>query len=289
MTKPILIIGGASIDTIVQLKELPAPEPQTIWPEASYKTLGSTGAGKALNLAQLERPVVFHTLVGRDDEGQAVRQALDHPLITLLAAETDSPTEQHVNLMSPDGKRISIFTQPSTVPGHTDWGPVRDAMAGCELAVINILAYAQPALDIAKSLHKPIWTDLHDYDGGSPYHQPFIDAADVIFLSSDSLPGYRAVMERLVHQGKQLLICTHGAKGATLLSNEGEWLEQPALPARQVRDTNGAGDAFFSGFLHKYLMGASLGDCLHAGAFCGALCVGARTLAAPELTPRLIE
>lgn len=51
MNKPILIIGGVSIDTIIQLDALPEPVPQTIWPNESYSSLGSTGTGKALNPA----------------------------------------------------------------------------------------------------------------------------------------------------------------------------------------------------------------------------------------------
>nr|WP_297400016.1 PfkB family carbohydrate kinase [uncultured Marinobacter sp.] len=52
-----------------------------------------------------------------------------------------------------------------------------------------------------------------------------------------------------------------------------------ALP--EVVDTNGAGDAFFSGFLHRYLQGASLEACLEAAAHWGARCVTSRDLVAP--------
>ena len=66
MNKPIVIIGGASLDTIIQLDALPTPTPQTLWPKSSYRSVGSTGAGKALNLAALGRSVVLHSLLGQD-------------------------------------------------------------------------------------------------------------------------------------------------------------------------------------------------------------------------------
>lgn len=286
MTKPILILGGASLDTIIHLPELPAPEPQTIWPTESYRALGSTGAGKSLNLAALGHPVVFHTLLGRDPEGQQVRAALGDPRIRLLTEETEAPTEQHVNLMSSDGKRISLFTQPPPEPARVDWTEAQQALAECSLAVVNILGYTRSALPWLKATGTPIWTDLHDYDGHNPYHEPFIDAARAIFLSSDNLPDYRATMEKLILPGKEFVVCTHGSEGATLLTRDGQWLEQPVISVSGVMDTNGAGDAFFSGFLHRYLAGAKLTDCLKAGAIAGALCVTSRELASPELNPQ---
>lgn len=290
MTKPVLIIGGASVDTIIHLKHLPAPEPQTIWPSESYRALGSTGAGKSLNLAALEQPVIFHTLLGRDAEGRQVRKALSHPDIHVLVEETDEPTEQHVNLMSQDGKRISLFIQPPPEPADIDWAPVRQAAAKCCLVVVNILGYTRAALPWLASTGRPIWTDLHDYDGTNPYHQPFIDAAQVIFLSSDNLPDYRNAMEQLIGRGKAFVVCTHGSAGASLLTRDGEWLEQPAVEVPAVVDTNGAGDAFFSGFLHRYLQGGELAQCLRAGAISGALCVTSRELVSPALCPaRLAE
>ena len=285
MTKPILILGGASLDTVIHLPELPAPEPQTIWPTESYRALGSTGAGKSVNLAALGQPVVFHTLLGRDTEGQQILAALGHPGIRLLAEQTDAPTEQHVNLMSADGNRISLFIQPPPEPEQVDWNQAQQALAECAVAVVNILGYTRSALPWLKAAGTPIWTDLHDYDGHNSYHEPFIDAARAIFLSSDNLPDYRTTMEGLIARGKEFVVCTHGSEGATLLNKEGRWLEQPVVPVSGVVDTNGAGDAFFSGFLHRYLQGAELADCLRAGAICGALCVTSRELASPELSP----
>lgn len=289
MTKSITVIGGTSVDTIIHLDEFPAPAPQTIWPKAGYRSLGSTGAGKAANLAALDIQVSLHTLLGRDPEGQFIRGALRHRNINLLVEETDAGTEQHVNLMDANGDRISLFVNPSSEPDTIDWRDVRISLEQSQLAVVNILAYARPALDLARSAGKPIWTDLHDYDGQNPYHQPFIDAADVVFLSSDKLPKYRQFMEQQIGSGKSLVVCTHGSRGATLIDSQGQWIEQPAFPVAQVEDTNGAGDAFFSGFLYGYLNQQSYLACMQLGAACGALCVGARTLAAPELSREYLE
>lgn len=285
MAQPILVIGGASWDTIVHLPTLPEPRPQTLWPEASYRALGSTGAGKSLNLATLGHRVLFHTLLGKDPEAGLIRAALAHPGVDLLVTETAEPTEQHVNLMAADGSRLSLFVQPPAQPASLDWAPVETRARHCRLAVVNILGYARSALPWLQGLGLPIWTDLHDYDGVNAHHQPFIDAAEVIFLSSDNLPDCRQTMAELIRRNTALVVCTHGAEGASLLTAAGDWLTQPAVPATQVLDTNGAGDAFFSGFLHRYLHGATLADCLRAGAVSGARCVASRSLVGTDLHP----
>ncbi|TBW48238.1 carbohydrate kinase family protein [Marinobacter halodurans] len=285
MTRSVLIVGGTSVDTIIHLDQFPTPTAQTLWPRASYRALGSTGAGKALNLAALGDTVTLHTLLGEDNEARFVREQLAHEHIHLLTTITPEPTEQHVNLMDAQGDRISFFVQPPPEPSDVDWEAVRVAMEHSDVVVINILAYTRPALALAKEMGKPVWIDLHDYDGQDTYHQPFIEAADVLFLSSDRLPDYRPVMEALVGSGKQFVVCTHGRHGATLLDRHGQWLEQPVFGVDTVLDTNGAGDAFFSGFLYGYGRHASLADCLKLAAAGGALCVGSDRLAAPGMNP----
>ena len=51
---------------------------------------------------------------------------------------------------------------------------------------------------------------------------------------------------------------------------DGKILRVKSIPVRTV-DATGAGDAFDGGFLHGYLAGWSLEDCLRAGNICGAL------------------
>ena len=60
----------------------------------------------------------------------------------------------------------------------------------------------------------------------------------------------------------------------------------PAYPVQAV-DTTGAGDSFNAGFLHRWLQGASLEDCLRLGAACGAL--STRALGGTAAQPTLAE
>lgn len=278
----VMVIGGTSMDTIIHLDQLPEPVPQTLWARYYWLAVGSTGAGKALNLAALGRTTILHSALGRDDEANRIKEALHVAGVSLMVAESSEPTEQHVNLMTAAGERLSIFVRPPPTPQALDWSLIADRAADCRLLVVNIIEYVGQGLRSLQQAKVPLWTDLHDYDGKNPYHQPFINAADVIFLSSEKLPQYREWMEQQLSSGKSCLVCTHGKDGASLLGRETGWIEQPAFGSVDVVDTNGAGDAFFSGFAAAYLEGRNAQECLQLGSAVAAFCIASRQLAAPD-------
>ena len=43
-----------------------------------------------------------------------------------------------------------------------------------------------------------VWVDLHDYDEGNPYHQPFIAHAHVLQLSDEHVGDAAALLHRLI-------------------------------------------------------------------------------------------
>lgn len=128
-----------------------------------------------------------------------------------------------------------------------------------------------------------LWVDIHDWDGENPYHKDFVDAASVLFMSSDQMPAWRAFMEAQVAMGKALVVCTHGAKGASALWADGTFLECPIVEDYGYRDSNGAGDAFFSGFLAAAVHGLGKEACLRMASLAGALCVASERLANPKM------
>ena len=65
------------------------------------------------------------------------------------------------------------------------------------------------------------------------------------------------------------IVAKLGRDGAVTLES-GRLLHVPALPVEPL-DTTGAGDSFNAGFLHAWLAGAPLVECLRLGAACGAL------------------
>ena len=99
-------------------------------------------------------------------------------------------------------------------------------------------------------------------------------ALDVIFLNRIEALQYaqetspEKAMKKLACP-RQLMVVKLGPKGSLALGPEG-FARAAGLEVNAV-DTTGAGDAFNGGFLHYWLNGERLDECLRAGNACGAL------------------
>ena len=284
----VLILGGVSFNTMIHLEEFPEPRPQTLYAQRFHETLGSTGAGKALNLRRLGWDVTLHAPIGADEYGRQIRTAFEHAGITFVYDIDPAGTQRHINLMDAAGQRMSIFIVPGTFDLVFDRARLEARIERQDHVVLNIVNYCRTLIPAIKARGKPIWVDLHSYDGANPYHDDFIQAADYLFLSSEALPDYRPFMQRMIAAGKRLVVCTHGAGGSTALTPDGEWIETPIVERYRVRDTNGAGDAFVAGVLHGVAAGRPLPVCLRLGTLVSGLCVTDDHLAAAALSPELL-
>jgi sugar/nucleoside kinase (ribokinase family) len=96
-----------------------------------------------------------------------------------------------------------------------------------------------------------------------------------VFLPSESeiegITGRQDVVEglRALDNGHTLMVAKLGAQGCVALEG-GSVVRVEAFPIEAV-DTTGAGDSFDAGFLHWWLKGKALRECMEFGAVCGAL------------------
>lgn len=134
----------------------------------------------------------------------------------------------------------------------------------------------------------PIWCDLHDYDGQSEFHRDSLDAATNVFVSTERLPDPENFLREQIARGKRLVVCTVGEHGAFALERGSQLVHAAAHAVSQVVDTNGAGDAFFAGYLRAHLAGEAMPECLRQAARAGAACVQSRELAAAAITVALV-
>lgn len=282
MTEPghVFIGGPCSWNQIVQLDELPAATPHMQFASADWHTVGGTSAGKAMHLAELGVPLTLRTVVGDDTAGDRLRALLGGiDGIDLLAATVPGQSERHLNLMDGDGGRVSLYLSTPGAPSQADAAAAGDALRSARIAVLDLAESSVPLLAEATAAGVPVWTDIHDYDGRAAFHRPFIDAASAVFMNADKIGDPLAFAGSLVAGGATLVVCTLGADGAVAVDENGVVHRVAAAAVPRIVDTNGAGDAFFAGFLAASLARPNdVPSALAAGAAQASRALGSRHL-----------
>jgi acarbose 7IV-phosphotransferase len=288
MTK-VFVLGGVSYNLIIYLNNFPEPRPQTVFANDFHETIGETAAGKALNLVKLGFDVTLHSVIGNDESGWKIENILQKQGVYFIHDLDPKGTERDLNLMDQNGGRISIFLPTTIYEPKVDTTRIEAAISENDLIVLNISNYCRYLIPLIKKHNKEIWCDIHDYNRNNPYHHDFIEAADYIFMSSDQMPDYRNFLEELIQRNKKLAVCTSGSEGSVALTSDGQWIETPIINDYQRVDTNGAGDAFFAGFLYAYNRSFGIRESLQMATVVSGLCITSRELAFPNLSPELAQ
>ena len=275
------MLGGASWNRMLHLPELPRGRPQTLFASAMHEAIGSSGAGKALNLARLGWETTLLAPLGADEPAESVRAGLAQSGVALLEVHDPGGTMQHVNLMAPGGDRISIVANPGTLALELDHRAYVERARGADLVAVSIFEYCRGFLAPFRDAGIEVWIDVHDYDGTNPHHADFVEAAGVLQVSTVALTGWRAFAEARLAAGTRAVVCTHGPLGASIATDAG-WVEVEPEPVPALVDANGAGDAFFAGFATAWVNGADPAEAGRRGAICAAAALGSPELASRE-------
>ncbi|MER5598109.1 PfkB family carbohydrate kinase [Streptomyces sp. NPDC002265] len=269
----VLVLGGAGVDTIVYVPELPLPYADSYMIDSGIRArAGQTGDFVALGLSALGLRTHHLDLLGDDPEGELVRALHREKGIPLTAIPQPAGTKRAVNLVSPDGRRLSLY---DSSRGHPDdrlpEATVRALAEASRHAHVSITQPCEHALPVLREAGVSISTDLHNWDGVNPYHESFAYAADVVFLSTTALSDPERTMRRIVDRGRaEVVVAMAGAEGAYLLADD-ELTRVPALaPPSPVVDSNGAGDAFAAAFLFGWLNREAPQRCARYGTVAGA-------------------
>ncbi|MFD9002697.1 PfkB family carbohydrate kinase [Streptomyces sp. NPDC059582] len=269
----VLVLGGAGVDAIVHVPELPLPYADSYMIDSGIRArAGQTGDFVALGLSALGLRTHHLDLIGDDPEGDLVRALHRDKGIGLTAIPQPAGTKRAVNLVSPDGRRLSLY---DSSRAHADDrlppATVRALAEASRHAHVSITQPCAHALPVLRESGVSISTDLHNWDGVNPYHEPFAYSADVVFLSATALSDPERTMRRIVDRGRaEVVVATAGAEGAYLLADDELTRVPPVTPSSPVVDSNGAGDAFAAAFLFGWLNREAPRLCARYGAVAGA-------------------
>lgn len=265
-----LVLGTSSVDTLIYVEDIhQITDDMSLWANNVTTSIGATGAGKALALDVLGSEVTLLTDIGDDQYKNEILTFYDTTSICLHALPTDKSTA-HTNIMHSKGKRISIFTSTPTLipPIHPD---IHDIVKNVDVIFLNINQFCRDYIPILKQYNKPILVDIHDYQEGNPYHQDFIDAADILVASGVNIPNHLQFLQTYIQKGKDIVIITKGSEGLIAMDKEHHIYELPGYNDIEFVDSNGAGDAFTAGFMLEYYKTNNALKALQFGTVCGGI------------------
>lgn len=274
----VLVVGGAGVDTIVRVDILPVPFADSHPVPPIDTVVGHTGSGVALGCHRLGLTTCFVDVIGDDHEGAMLRDRFEAEGLRFEHVVHPSGTRRAVNLVDATGRRMSFYDPRHPYDLAPDPALWRGPLEGTRHVHASIMPWTVAALADATAAGATTSTDLHDWDGRNPHHRPFAYAADLVFVSGSRLGLVEDdVVADILDRGRaRLVVVMDGAAGSRVTVREGGSFAVPALdiPGRPVVDSNGAGDAYVSAFLHRWLGGGDARAAARAGAVAGAWACG---------------
>lgn len=267
----VVVVGSANLDLVALAERLPHPG-ETVSAHDYFEACGGKGANQAIAAARAGARTAFIGAVGRDGAGDTLRAACvaDHVDVSHLVS-VNEPTGRALIGVSDDAENLIIV-----VPGanhalsvaHIDAAAsllanAKVLLMQCEVRMEVIQRAAELAGDTTIVILNPA---------------PACEVPDAVLRHIDVLTpneheivllgGIAAVRAR----GVPFIVVTEGARGARLITSDGE--SRIAPYAVIPRDTTGAGDAFCGALSARLAIDGGLDQlpqALRAAAVAGAL------------------
>ncbi|HJT77111.1 MAG TPA: carbohydrate kinase family protein, partial [Gemmataceae bacterium] len=270
----VLVVGGAGVDHIARVNHLPLPVVDSMIVPPILTVVGHTGSGVALGCHRLGRRTVFVDVIGDEPEGRLILERFAEAGLDFRAVRHPSGTRRAVNLVTPDGQRMSLYDPRHPFDMQPDASLWREPMAQSRHVHVSIMNWGRHALRDAVTAGLPTSVDLHDWDGENDYHRDFAYGADLVFVSAVAFVREAGqVIEDILAKGRaSAVIVLDGSRGSRLaVRGEGILdIEPVTLAGLPAIDCNGAGDGYVAAFLHTVLSGGSYHRAALAGSVAGA-------------------
>jgi D-beta-D-heptose 7-phosphate kinase / D-beta-D-heptose 1-phosphate adenosyltransferase len=309
----VLCVGDLMLDEFVY-GEVSRISPEAPTPVIACKRseLMIGGAGNvARNLVALGARCIFVGVVGDDDAGAALTQALGaEPLIEFhLVVDTSRQTTRKVRFVSEHFSTHMLradWEMPAPIDKASEdalIGHVVDALPRAGALVLS--DYAKGALtprviraviDAANAQGKPVVIDPKGRDYGiyrgatliTPNRQELADAMHRAATTDEEIAAAAASLGR--NLGAQAVLVTRSEDGMTLVVQGAAAVHVPAYPVR-VRDVSGAGDTVVAVLAGMLALAADFESAMRAANAAAAVVVGKRgtaTASIAELRARIL-
>jgi sugar/nucleoside kinase (ribokinase family) len=248
-------------------------------------TLGSSSAIFAHNLACLGNKVGFSSGIGNDSLGEICKERLAEAKVDLSEVKKFPGKITGLTIILPQGAGRYILTYPGTMH-DLKFQDLNFAyiLAAKHLHVSSYFLQTGLRRDFAElfrrakesGLTTSFDTNDDPEDRWSDDVQDMLRYVDV-FLPNESEACKITKAEdldaaaRILSKQVSLLVVKRGARGGVAWRGD-EKIVAPAVTATAI-DSVGAGDSFDAGFVHQFIRGAAVQDCLRFANLTGALSV----------------
>lgn len=279
----VVVIGELNLDLIVMgAQRMPRPGEEIIVDHMEL-TLGSSSAITACQLAKLGNDVLFISKVGDDDFGRRALEFLREKGVSTESIIVDESLATGLTISTTLGTERAMLTVMGCIQ-ELRYGNIDFALLQGRQHVHISSFYLQRNLrpDVARILAEAKEMGLRtSLDTGWPHEGESIRDPDPVwpvldvFLPNEEeaeLLSERADLDDALGYFAErvpTVVVKLGPQGA-IARQADETVRREGFEV-DVVDTTGAGDSFNAGFLHGYLAGMDLGECVDLGNACGAL------------------
>lgn len=279
----VLVVGEINVDLVLKgLHAEPVPG-QEVLADDFLMTPGSSSMICAMGLARLGNAVTFHGKLGDDAWGRYCRDALSGAGIDVASLCPDASLRTGVTVSLSTPRDRALVTFPGAIAALRADEVSDELLRGATHLHVSSF-YLQKALRpgiralFARARAIGLTTSLDpgfdpDRDWGDDLRGVLTEVD--LFLPNEeelrALTGSDDVREALasLDNGRTRVVVKRGRQGCAALQ-DGVWLDAPAFAVDAV-DSTGAGDSFDAGFLHAWLRGLPLRECMRWGSACGSL------------------
>lgn len=276
-------IGSCAVDYLFTVPHM--PKFGSITRASHFLEQGGGVIGNTLvALARLGVKTEMVACIGDDTVGEMIRAGLlmEGVGVSYLKIEKTKLSQLLAVIVDEDTGERSFINRSATVSAvHVDES-LRDAIGSAQILCLDNIN--ESTLQAARFARENGICTVLDPFGTYATQSPLLRYIDVPIVAQrfaeEWFPDspHQMTTEALVNLGAKIAIVTLGAKGCVVSWNKGTF-HYSAYPVNVV-DTNGAGDAFHSGFIYGLLQGWPIGDNVRfASAVGGLACrsLGGRT------------
>ncbi len=258
----VLVVGALNVDHVARVERIPRPGETVLATEPVTRLAGGKGANQAVAAAEAGAQVVMVGAVGDDEPGRAYTVRLaGRGIFPRLAIAHGTPTGAAYISVDDAGENTIVVAPGANAHARADVGDLTaDDVLLCQLEV--------PLEVVAQAVRRAVAVGARVVINAAPYAvlpPDVVAAADPLVVNeheasaladSGSLPGS--------------LLVTFGAAGA---SWDGERVDGIPVPAQDVLDTTGAGDAFCGALAAALARGADRSTAMAYAVRAGAAAV----------------